>query len=370
MAKKKLVYIVSDVEKSLAFEWTAEHLRSRFDLFFLLLGKKETPLTHFLDASSIRYGVIADADYPSRIKQWFLIFGVLRREKPAIVHIHLWRAMLLGLPAAWLLRVPRRIFTRHHATLHHREHPSGLKWDKLCNSLATDIIAISANIRQLLIEQEGVPARKVHLVHHGFDLQYFYNTDSNRVSHLRHKIGLDNVSGPVVGVIARYTEWKGIQFTIQAFEQVLKQYPTATLVLANAHGDYAVTLRTLLNALPEERYVEIAFEEDLSSLYRLFDVFVHVPTDPYAEAFGQTYVEALAAGVPSVFTRSGVACEFIEDGQNALVVKYCDAEDTRRAIVELLENKDLRDKLVAGGRSSVKQFELKNMLNKLDALYA
>ncbi len=48
----------------------------------------------FLDDSSIRYVVVATADYPSRLKQWFKVLALLRKEKPAIVHIHLWRAML------------------------------------------------------------------------------------------------------------------------------------------------------------------------------------------------------------------------------------------------------------------------------------
>jgi len=370
MKRKKIVYILSDIEKSLAFEWTGDHLKERVDLFFLIIGRSGTPLTEYLDRSNIRYVVLSDADYPSKAGKWWHVFQTLRHERPDIVHVHLWRAMLLGLSAAWALRIRKRIFTRHHATIHHQKYRSGLKWDKLCNTLATDIVAISANIRQLLVEWEHVPARKVHLIHHGFDLEYFYRADSARVSRLKTKIGLDNASGPVIGVIARYTEWKGIQFTIEAFAQIVKQYRGACLVLANARGDYATTLRTLLNELPAGSYREIAFEEDLSSLYRLFDVYVHVPVDAYAEAFGQTYVEALAAAVPSVFTRSGIACEFAEDGENALIVDFRDTEGIRRAITQLLENRGLREKLIAGGRASVKQFELKNMLDKLDELYA
>jgi len=366
--KKKLIYLVSDVSKSLAFEWTATHLQNRFDLFFILIGSDQTPLSVYLLTRGIRHVVISDAAHPSMVRKLIAILGILRREHAAIVHIHLWRAMLLGLPAAWLLRVPKRIFTRHHATIHYKQYPSGLKWDKLCNALATDIVAISDNIREILVEWEKVPSKKVHLIHHGFDLPYFYQSDTGRVARLRSRLGLEG-TGPVIGVIARYTEWKGIQFTIEAFGQVLKQFPDARLVLANANGDYGATIKGMLAELPAGSYREIVFEDDLSSLYRLFDVFVHVPVDRYAEAFGQTYVEALAAGIPAVFTPSGIACEFIVDGQNALMVDFKDAPGIADSLIRLLGDSGLREKLVEGARLSVKQFELKNMLNKLDELY-
>ncbi len=369
MAKRKLVYIVSDVEKSLAFEWTAEHLKNRFDLFFLLLGEKKTPLMQFLDDSSIRYVVVATADYPSRLKQWFKVFSVLRKEKPAIVHIHLWRAMLLGLSAAWLLRVPMRIFTRHHATIHHVKYPSGLKWDKLCNYLATDIVAISKSIETILTVWEGAPPQKVHLIHHGFDLSYFRHATPERVQILRDRYALAEGTGPVIGVIARYTDWKGVDFVIEAFARVKAVYPSAVLVLANAHGDYAQQIKSALKQFAPDSYREIVFEQDLSALYRLFNVFVHVPISEHAEAFGQTYVEALAAGAVSIFTLSGVASEFISDGQNALVVPFRDGGAIADGVIRLLQDSALRGKLITNGQSSVMQFELKNMLDKLDALY-
>src|SRR5256885_4070776 len=42
---------------------------------------------------------------------------------------------------------------------------------------------------------------------------------------------------------------------------------------------------------------------------KLLDVFVHAPIAPQVEAFGQVYVEAMAAGVPSVITRAGIRSE-------------------------------------------------------------
>ena len=70
-----------------------------------------------------------------------------------------------------------------------------------------------------------------------------------------------------------------------------------------------------------DRYTEIVYETDMPALYKTFDVFVHVPVEPHFESFGQVYVEAMASGIPSVFTLAGAATEFVRDGENALVVQ-------------------------------------------------
>ncbi len=44
---------------------------------------------------------------------------------------------------------------------------------------------------------------------------------------------------------------------------------------------------------------------------------MHVTIGKHYEAFGQIYVEALAAGIPSVFTLTGIAPEIIEHEHNA-----------------------------------------------------
>jgi glycosyltransferase involved in cell wall biosynthesis len=368
MKKRKVVYIVSDIDKSLAFEWTTQYLKPHIDLFFILIGKKKTVLSGYLQNAFVPYEVIADDDYKSNLQRWLQIRSIIRRERPDAVHTHLWRATMLGLTAAWFCRVKKRILTRHHATLHYVEYPSGRKWDVLCNSLATDVIAISENVKDIVVHRDGTPPHKVHVVHHGFDLSYFRDIDQFRVNAIRQKYKLTGY--PVVGVISRYLKLKGIQYIIPAFKKLLIEYPEAHLVLANAHGDYANDIKGQLRELSGTSYTEILFEEDLAALYKVFDVFVHVPTDQHAEAFGQTYIEALAARVPSVFTQSGVAPEFIEDERNALVVDYKDDDAILLSMKRILENPELRSSLITNGEKSLlDKFPLEIMISKLVKIY-
>jgi glycosyltransferase involved in cell wall biosynthesis len=368
MKKRKVVYIVSDVEKALAFEWTAQRLISEVDLFFILIGKKNTQLSYYLRKNNISCVVISDEDLPGNFKKWLKIYSILQTEKPDVVHVHLWRAMLLGLSAAWVARIKKRVLTRHHATIHYVEYPSGRKWDILCNALATDIIAISENIKDILIQRDKAKISKVHVVHHGFEFSYFRDINHERINSIRKKYGF--YGRPVIGVISRYVKFKGVQYIIPAFKKIRCEFPEAHLVLANAQGDYTPEIKTILKQLPEGSYTEIQFEDDLAALYKIFDVFVHVPIDAYAEAFGQTYVEALAAEVPCVFTLSGVAQEFILDRKNALVVNYKNPEEIFLAIRKILSYDDLRSGLVINGSNSiVSKFDVHIMIKRLMQIY-
>jgi glycosyltransferase involved in cell wall biosynthesis len=361
---------LSHIHKALAFEWTAVGMDpQQFDLHFILLNPGPTALEDFLLSHGIRVHRVkyrSKKDFVSALRQ---VRRILKLEKPQVVHAHLFDASLAGLLAARLTGVQKRIYTRHYATYHHQYFPRAVWYDRIINWLATDIVAISRNVQDTLWELERVPTVKTHLIHHGFHLNLFDNPQAVRVNVLRDKY-LPKTKYPVIGVIARYFELKGIQYIIPAFKRLLQNgYPQAKLVLANASGDYAPVIRRALAELPEESYVEIPFEEDVPALYKLFDVYVHVPINPQIEAFGQTYIEALAARVPSVFTLSGVATEFIAHEKNALVVPFQDAEAIYQAIMRLLEDGLLRDRLREQGVSDVNRFAISNMIDQLQHLY-
>jgi glycosyltransferase involved in cell wall biosynthesis len=368
MKRLKLIYIVSDIDQTLAFEWISMRLPPEFDFQFILIGRDNPKITSFFSENSVRFNVISDSVYPSFLSMVVATTKIIRRERPDIIHSHLWRANLIALPVAWLNGVRKRIFTRHHGTIHYNEFPSGRKWDRLINSLATDIVAISENIREILVDWDKADPEKITIIRHGFDLNYFKTVPQQNVEAVKARQHIPNTF-PTIGVIARYLEWKGIHYLIEAFMQLRAAYPEAHLVLSNTKGNFAKEISRRLSELPDGSYTEIDFEADVAALYQTFDIYVHVPVDPYSEAFGQTYVEALAAGIPSIFTLSGIAREFIKDEFNALVVDFRNSESIHAAIVRLLTDKELCKKLVENGKESLHQFEVDNMINNLVNLY-
>jgi glycosyltransferase involved in cell wall biosynthesis len=271
--------------------------------------------------------------------------------------------------AARLAGVKKRIYSRHHAAFHHEYFPAAIKYDRFVNFLSTDIVAISEVVKKVLLDYESVSPRKVHVIHHGFDLEAFRMVSEEKITAMRKKY-LPESAYPVIGLISRYIEWKGVQYVIPAFAELLKVYPKAHLIIANARGYYGKEVSKLLEKIPLGSYTEIPFEGDLFSLYKLFDVFVHVPVSYNTEAFGQTYVEALAAEIPSVFTLSGVAPEFIKDRVNAVVVDYKNSKAIYNAVIELLENEPLKNTLIRNGLKSVEPFSLDIFISKLEELYS
>ncbi len=368
---KKICYIVSDVNKALAFEWHALELRKKgLEISFILLNCDDSEMEKFLRNNQFIHTRIHYKTKKNLLAAIYKTSRFLLQNKIEVISVHLIDAGLIGLFSGFICGIKKRVYTRHHSTYHHEYAKRGILIDKLLNKLATDVIAISENVRNVLIKMEGLSTNKIHLVHHGFLLESFQNVSHERVNALKIKFNLSHDNYPVIGVVARYFKLKGIQYTISSFKTILNSYPNARLILCGAFGVDKEYIKTCLKELPPRSYNEIPFEVDNFALYQLFDVFVHVPDNKNCEAFGQIYVESLAAGVPSVFTLSGVAPEFIIDGYNALVVDYKNSEEISQSVLRILIDESLRETLKKNGPISLsKHFELTKMINKLCVIY-
>ena len=368
----KVIYIISHIDKALEFEWVAGHLeKNKFSLAFILLNPGDSALAQFVKAQGLPVYHIPYSGKNSALSAFLRLFFLLRKLKPDIVHTHMYDATFLGQIAARMAGIKKRIYTRHHSSFNHVYHPHAVKKDKLVNRLVTDIVSISGNVSKFLLGREQVDSTKIHLIPHCLDINAFANITQERIINLKNKYKLHSSNSPVIGVISRYTEWKGVQYIIPAFKELLKSYPKATLILANAKkGEYAEEIDKLLKSLPAGSYREIAFEQDLFALYQLFDVFVHTPIDNHSEAFGQIYIEALAAKIPSVFTLSGIASDFIQHEQNAFVVSYCNSSEILRGIEKILTDNKFRVKITDQGYKDVSsRFILKDKISRLEKLY-
>lgn len=367
----KISYIISDINKAVAFEWIAEALdKEKFDISFIILNPFKANLEIYLRSAGFTVYHIqcrGKRDWPQAS---YSTYKLLREIRPQVVHCHLLQANIIGLISARMAGIKKRIYTRHHSSLHHVYFRKGIWWDRLANVLATDIIAISGVVKQILVEWEKADERKVISIAHGFKLEAFHNIEIQAVEAFKKRYDIEG-QGPVIGVISRFTIWKGIQYIIPAFQKLLLTHPGAVLLLLNAQGDYEHHILKQLKAIPASSYRIIKFETDIAAAYKSMDIFVHVPIDEHSEAFGQIYVEALASKVPSIFTMSGIAPDFVVDRENALVVAHKDSDKIHQAILELTQDADLKVKLKENGHKCVQEkFALHVMIQKLEDLYA
>lgn len=369
-SKKNIVYIISHVTKSYIFEWTIEYLdKTKNNYAFILLNENYSELERFISYKGIpvyRFAYRGNKDF---LKCLWKTYQLLKKLKADIVHAHLFEACLVGLIAAWLAGVKRRIHTRHNATYHLNYFPSAVKYDKLINYLSTDIIAISENVKNILIKYENACPGKIRVIHHGFDFYYIANITNDRTHHIKKKYDIPS-EGKIIGVISRYIEWKGLQFIIPAFKKFLDNHPSSFLILANAEGPFEPTIHNLLNTIPENRYREIKFESDIYALIRCFDYFIHVPIDAECEAFGLVYIEAMACKIPSIITLSGVVNEFTEHKKNALIVPHKSIDEIYRCLEELNQNAELAKSISEKAYCDViSRFDIKKSVTELENLY-
>ncbi|MCW5959739.1 MAG: glycosyltransferase family 4 protein [Pyrinomonadaceae bacterium] len=370
MKKSKICFIVSDVNKSHQLEALFNGVRDtgyEVSLVFISDSLPELFLTFRKSGFLVKF--IECHGKTDMLRAALQLYRILAEIKPDIVHTHLFKAAFLGLPIAKLQKIKKRVQTRHHADEAHLYYPHAVRYDRFSNWLSSTIVAVSNNVSKILVEIEGVRPDKIKVVHHGFNLEDFV-AEPSKILALKEKYQL-NGCYPVIGAVSRFTHWKGVQHIIPAFKALLKKYPKAILVLANATGDYKDEILDLLKEIDESRYIMIEFESNILALFKTFDVFIHVPVNERSEAFGQIYVEALAMGIPSVFTLSGVASDFIKDKENALVVSHCNSQEITEAVARILEDSSLSEKIIVQGRRDVKKFfHIDEMIKSLDSIYS
>jgi len=111
----------------------------------------------------------------------------------------------------------------------------------------------------------------------------------------------------------------------------------------------------------------IGFRSDIPALLSLADIFV-LPS--LTEGLPISMLEAMSAGLPVVVTRVGGISEVIEDGKNGVIVPPSDADALGSAVLRLLSNSEIREKLGASARALVeKEYNLDTMGKKYNDLF-
>jgi glycosyltransferase involved in cell wall biosynthesis len=365
----RVTYILSDIDHAPFFEYTFNLIdKSRFAISVILLASKTSRFEEFMKTTGMTYERIhftGKKDYPKAI---FKTIKFLRKVQPHMIHTHLADASMIGMVAAKIMGVRKRVYTRHGGTQKHY-FDKGKKWDIAIQAMSSHIIATCENVKEVLMEENKVPAKKITIINLAFEMERFYNPREEIVKELLQKYN-PNDRHPVIGVISRWVGYKGINYIIPAFKEVLKEYPNALLLLINARGNQAKEIGDMLKDFSPDQVKAVEFESNIYELYQVFDIFVHVPVGKHYEAFGQIYIEALAAGIPSVFTMAGIAAEFIRHEHDALVVDYKSPEGIRDAILRILKDQDLRNRLIQNGKESVRgKFEFSRYITELESFY-
>ncbi len=150
--------------------------------------------------------------------------------------------------------------------------------------------------------------------------------------------------GCIVLFVGRLAREKNLPNLLRAASLVVKRFPD-TLFLIVGDGPERKRLEHLAKELEIEK--NVVFEgmveyDSLPAYYKACDIFV-LPSDH--EGWGLVLVEAMAAGKPVVTTDVGLAGEVVEDGVTGIVVPRRNERELAEAIVRLIEDGELREKI-------------------------
>ena len=188
----------------------------------------------------------------------------------------------------------------------------------------------------------------------GVDLSRF--TPAAKSVELQKKWGIEDAS--VIVSIGRLVARKGSD---QLMPEVLKQVPKSKLLLVGT-GNYQKRLERLVRNLKVEESVIFTGRVDhdlLPDYFRLGDIFAAPCRSRYGglevEGLGIVYLEASACGVPVIAGKSGGAPDAVLDGKTGLLVNGRDHREVSAALIKLLSDQPLRQKMGADGRVWMEQ---------------
>ncbi|MCS6836668.1 MAG: glycosyltransferase [Anaerolineae bacterium] len=259
----------------------------------------------------------------------------LRLIQPDLLHTHLIHADLYGRLAA--LRTPI-VITRHNDDAF-RHKPALRLLNRWLWAGAKRGIVISQHLRRFAVQVEGAPADKLHVIPYGIRHTPLTQAQiDQRRRALRQELKLDD-EALLVGMVGRLTAQKGFGDGLQAFALLARDFPQAHAVIVGDGELYQDLLRQSRGLGLALRAHFLGWRANASELMAAFDVFL-MPSR--WEGFGLVLLEAMAARLPIVATRSGAIPEVVIDQYNGLLVEPSDHEGMAHALSVLLADRSLR----------------------------
>lgn len=305
-------------------------------------------------------GVHSMRDLPAKI---MLANNAVRTEDYDVLHA-----------ADWPFFIPVALSRRHTAarvimTLHGSEINETQTFLKrlairACNVFGgrTEIAANSAFTRELFRQRFAVEPHKVSTIPLGVSEFWFGEQRSRQAT--REKYGIPEDSTVLI-TVARLTRRKGHSITaaaLRSLDAALRKKLTWLIVGPDGEADYIESLQSdLASADCDIRRLGALADTEIRDLYGASDFFCLTGVDDPSgrvEGFGLVYLEAAAAGLPSVATRvGGVADAVLGDLTGLLVEQTVPA--VADAIRTMAEMPDLRSRLAAAARDRAGQLSWK-----------
>lgn len=260
---------------------------------------------------------------------------------PASIHVG------FGLPAsqvAWLLSAlygwPYLVYAHGTENLNWGNNPRLAPYFSASFGEATRVVANAGYAGEICQRLHHTPPERVAVIHPGVDYQRFSRpVTEEKLLELRRRYDLP-AEARLLYIVGRVVARKGYDTLVRALPTILNEFP-ATHLLLGGHGDYLPAVRELVERLgvaERVRFLGRVPEDEMTAHYRLADLFCMPSRDEppgRAEGFGIVYIEAGAAGTPSLGSTLGGVPDAVRDGETGLLADPRDPADVAAKILRL-----------------------------------
>lgn len=292
--------------------------------------------------------------------------GVIRRERPDIIHSQSWSGVDTAL-AKLLMPGVKLVHSEHGRSY------SDLRRQSLMRRMARrglyhvadSVFAISSEVREFYCGQTGFSAERMQIISNGIDTRRIDEADAKGI---RAEFGIapDDF---VFGTVARLDLTKDTMMLARAFAAIAlpRQNPKLKLLIVG-DGEQRARLEEFVAMLGLNRIVIFAgMRRDVPRLLRAMDVFA---LSSVSEGLPLTVLEAMAARLPVVATNVGALPELVEEGRTGFLVPIRHAAAMSDKFEAFLANRRLANILGEAARQKVvREFTMERMLRNYGEMY-
>jgi len=246
-----------------------------------------------------------------------------------------------------------------------KERLKGPKFASI-NAGADVVIAVSKQLREVIIGRTSLNANKTRVIYNGIDTSMFSRPSSRT---LRQKLGWpeDDV---VIGSLGNIRPAKGYDILLRA-AAVLHQSSSRSyrfVIAGQGKGELYEELLLLRDKLGlEERVKFLGFIDDAGDFLANIDLFL---SSSISEGLPLSAIQAMAANLPLIATRCGGYEELIRDRENGVLVEVGDPAAIVDAIESLVADTRLQTTLGEQARGhAVETYDIKVMIKAYEDIY-
>lgn len=246
---------------------------------------------------------------------------------------------------SFLLALSKPIITVFHTVLPFPDEKR-LKNVQAIGDLSNRIIVLTNRSKEILIDRYGYQNSKIGVIPHGTHIVLWEEKEINK-----YQFGYkDNIILSNFGLLS---ENKGIETVLYALPDIVEKYPEVLfLVIGKTHPEvvkregekYRNKLKNIIKESKLEKHVVFIDEylalDQLLKYISLSDIYLFSSKDPH-QAVSGTFAYAMSGGCPIISTPIPHAVECIKDS-GILLEKFDEPKEFRDALLQLIENKELR----------------------------